>query len=45
MKRRCVRYQRGFPLGGEEMTVVIVRKEETEGALLRCHKSAAAPGF
>lgn len=24
------------------MTVVIVRKDETEGTLLRCHKSAAA---
>lgn len=32
-------------LGGEEMTVVIVWKDETEGALLRCHESAAAPGF
>lgn len=27
------------------MTVVIVRKDETEGSLLRCHKSAAAPGL
>lgn len=44
-RRRCVWYQRGLASGGEEMTVVIVRKDETEGALLRCHESAAAPGF
>lgn len=44
--RSCVCGIRGaLALGGEEMTVVIVRKDETEGALLRCHESAAAPGF
>lgn len=35
----------GVALGREETTAAIGRKDETEDALLRCHKSAPAQGF